>query len=371
MDLIKTLEHLMNQDPFLRTAAEKSITQLAETDFQDYLEKLTLVLIGESFSPSVRKLSATLIKNPISNVPIFTDKWRSFNTDVKGNLKQQILSALGSENAEIRKVTASVISSIVKTELPITTNWPTLLPILCKSDFENKLFHNAAIETLGFICEELNRKNVLSNEVDQILSSIIICMKDNQNDVQLVTSSMKALIRALPLIGSHKMQTPQYSEIVMTQIVITGNNYQSNEDMHEYVCRAFLEFAENYYDAVGAYLDQISSFIFLMIASRNQKLRLMGLEFWCRLGSEELERAKNKLRIKNYLSKYYLQLHFSKLFQIIDFLIRPETDIECEDEWTESKACCYILTILVQVVDTGSFDVMANHIKSNDSNIII
>ena len=40
MDLIKTLENLMNHDPVIRIAAEKSIAELAEIDFQNYLEKL-------------------------------------------------------------------------------------------------------------------------------------------------------------------------------------------------------------------------------------------------------------------------------------------------------------------------------------------
>ena len=78
-------------------------------------------------------------------------------------------------------------------------------------------------------------------------------MKDNQSDPQLVISSMKALIRALPLIGNQKMLIPQYSEIIMTQIFNTGNNYHTNEIMLEYVSRAFLEFAENYYDVVDVY----------------------------------------------------------------------------------------------------------------------
>lgn len=356
----------MNHDPVIRIAAEKSIAELAEIDFQNYLEKLALVLIGEGFSLSLRKLSATLIKNPISNVAYFTEKWKNLNVVVKDNLKQQILSALGSENAELRKMTASVISSLVKIELPITSNWPVLLPILCKNDFENKIFHNAAVETLGFICEELKQKDVMPNEIDQIMSAIIICLKDNQNDFQLVTSSMKALIRALPLIGLQKMQIAQYSDIVMNQIINTGNNYQSNEVMLEYVCRAFLELAENYYDTVELYLEQISSFTFLMISSGIQRLRLMGLEFWCRLGNEELERCKNKLRSKSYYSKYYLQKHFSKLFQIIETLIQPETDNESEDEWTESKASIYILIILVQVVEIGSFEILVSYIKSRN-----
>lgn len=361
MDLIKTLEQLMNQDPIVRTAAEKLIAQLAEANFQDYLEKLTAVLIGEGFSISVRKLSATLIKNPIINVPIYTEKWKNFSIQTKDNLKQQILSALGSEKPEVRKVAASVIASIVKIELPISENWPALLTILCQNNFQNTSFYNAAIETLGFICEELTRKTVLPVEVDQILSAIILCMKDSQSDFQLVLSSMKALIRALPLIGNQKMIIPQYSEIIMTQIFNTGNIYQANE-MLEYVSRAFLEFAENYYDAVGIYLDRITPFTFLLITSNNEKLRLMGFEFWCRIGTEELDRVKNKLNLKNYTSKGYLQSNFERLFSVIYSNILPTSSDDHDDEWTESKACIYILVILVQVIDIKNFNLITETI---------
>lgn len=362
MDLIKTLEQLMNQDPIVRTGAEKLISQLAEVDFKDYLEKLTAVLIGEGFSISVRKLSATLIKNPIINVPLYTEKWSNFSSETRDSLKQQILSALGSEKPEVRKVAASVIASIAKIEIPISEKWPTLLTILCQNTFENTSFYNAAIETLGFICEELTKKTVLPGEVDQILSAIILCMKDNQSDLQLVISSMKALIRALPLIGNQKMLIPQYSEIIMSQIFNAGDSYKMNEIMLEYVSRAFLEFAENYYDAVGIYLDRISPFTFLLISSNNQKLRLMGFEFWCRLGTEELDRVKNKLNLKNYASKGYLQSSFEKLFAVIDSNILPTSSEDLDDEWTESKACIYILVILVQVIDTKLFSIISNTI---------
>lgn len=364
MDLIQTLEQLMNNDPIVRTGAERLISQLAELDFKDYLEKLTEVLIGEGFSISVRKLSATLIKNPIINVPIYTQKWNTFNHEIKDKLKQRILSALGSEKHEVRKVAASVIASIVKVELPISEKWPALLTILCQNKFENTSFYNAAIETLGYICEELTKKTVLSGEVDQILSAIILCMKDNQSDPQLVISSMKALIRALPLIGNQKMLIPQYSEIIMTQIFNTGNNYHTNEIMLEYVSRAFLEFAENYYDVVDVYLDRITPFTFLLISSNNQKLRLMGFEFWCRLGTEELDRSRNKLNIRNYTSKGYLQSNFERLFSVIDSNILPINSEDHDDEWNESKACVYILVILVQVVEVKYFSIITEAIVS-------
>ncbi len=206
----------------------------------------------------------------------------------------------------------------IKTELPITEKWSSLLPILCNSNFENKSFYLSAIETLGFICEELSKKEISSNEVDQILSAIVMCVKNNLNELNMVIGSLKALIRALPLIGLMKMSLKQYADILMNEIFQIGQIYQSNETILELICKIFIEISENYYDTFELYHDKISSFTFVIIGSNSERLRILGLEFWCRLGTEELERHKNNK--KHNPCRFYFQAYFSKLKEITEYL---------------------------------------------------
>ena len=203
MELITTIENVMNNNNEIRTQANIIIDKMLEEDFFNYLEKMCLVLAGENYSVSVRQMSATLIKNPI--VRSKKDDWINMETVKKEQIKSMILSTLGSEKEAVRKSVGAVISSIAKIETPISSKWSNLLSVLCQESFPDPKFHFAAVQALGFICEEMNRKNILPDEVDVILSAIIKGIQKNITNQEFIITSLKALIRVFPLIGTQKM----------------------------------------------------------------------------------------------------------------------------------------------------------------------
>mmetsp|Transcript_11901 Transcript_11901/g.12259 ORF Transcript_11901/g.12259 Transcript_11901/m.12259 type:complete len:861 (+) Transcript_11901:22-2604(+) len=365
MDLIATIENLMSSDNKKRSLAEGLISTLAEEDFYNYLNNMCLILTGESYSLSSRQMASTLIKNPITHIPQYKEKWSEFSTDKKEGLKQLILSALGSENQVIRNSAGSVIASIAKVECPLSEKWPSLLPVLCQEKFDNISFQLAAIETLGYICEELSRKEILPSEVDQILSAFVLAIKNNVgSNEEVVVLALKGLIKIFTLIGVQKMSMQNYSDILMNEIFGIGNVYQSNNKILELISQLFIELAENYYDTIAFYLDKIAMYTFNLIKCNDERLSLLGFEFWCRLGSEELTRFNIEKERKISACKYYFQSNFSTLKEVIDkFIVFPQESEDLDDEWNTSKASCYILVILVQVISTESLDVITKEIR--------
>lgn len=366
MDLITTIENLLNQDQNKRLESEKAITELLEYNFEDYLEKMCQVLTGETLSLRVRKLSTTLIKNPIVSSK-YNPLWMNLKSEVKDKVKNYVLSVLGSETPEIRKGASSMISSIAKIEVPLSEKWPGLITILCQNKFTNSDLHFAAIDTLGYLCEDIPKKNFSSNEIDQILSAIVLCIKENISNTNLAYVALKALVRAIPLIGVQKMNIRQYSDLLLEEIFNLGNTYQANETILEEICKAFIEIADNYYDIVELYMDKIFRFTYLLISNNNERLKILGFEFWFKLGNEELERVKSKGR---QICKYYFQSQFETLIDIIDKNIVSKLADETEDEWTSSKASRNILVILTQVVNQNSYEQIITTIKSKFYNII-
>ena len=372
MDIITIVSNLLSHDSKTRTEAQELMSKLATENFESYLVKLGNLLVDEKQAVNVRVAATTMIKNPIAYVKEYTEKWLSFSNDSKSKIRNFILSALGSKAPEIRRASASVIATIAKIDCPLSTNWPDLLPILCNEKFENKDFHMIAIETLGYICEELTNKQILSDEIDQILSAIVLCMQGAINKLKeepnntvyynLCVISMKALIRAIPLISNKKMNNKSYSDILMNEIFRLGDAFQSNEQILELICRSFIEISENYYDCVEYYLDKISVFTLFMISTKNERLKLLGFEFWYRLGIEELERSK--MIINKRVCKLYFQSYYYKLKEVIDNnILSSNIDSDNEDEWNSSKASCSLLVILVQVIKEDLFNDLISGIK--------
>ena len=352
MELVETLENILSNDKNLRLKSEEIISNLIEKGLQEYLEKMTFILIDERFSLKARQMAATLLKNPILHIPKIQEQWLTFDITVKDNIRNQILTALGSENEFIRIVTGSVIAAFAKVETPISEKWKTLFPCLCQTNFGNDKFLLSAVQTLGFIAEEVSKKDLLSEEIDQILYLLVVSIENNLNNINVIAAALKAIVKVLPLIGARKMEIKNYAEILFNKILIVGEAYSTNEKILEIICRIFIELAENYYYTIDFFIKEISSFSFVLIGGNVKSLALLGLEFWCRLASEEANKVKNDLEKKLKSSKGYLQLYFDQLYEIIDkFLVIMDDD---DDEWNVSKASCYLLVLLVKTVNENS-----------------
>jgi hypothetical protein len=113
----------------------------------------------------------------------------------------------------------------------------------------------------------------------------------------------------------------------------------------------------------------------------NERLTLFSFEIWCSLGDEELNRSKSEsvtfslkeggIEVpKKSLKKSHKFFHalFDQLFDVCINYINIENINEEEDTWDISKACNYILGIIVQLVDTEKIDKVLNYVFVNFDN---
>jgi len=113
-------------------------------------------------------------------------------------------------------------------------------------------------------------------------------------------------------------------------------------------------------------------------------LTLFSFEIWCSLGDEELSRSNLDVttfsineagslqmnNVKNSKIKKtnkYFQTLFDQLFDICVNYINVESEEE-EDSWDISKACHYILKILVQLAESEKIEKLLNYIMTNVDN---
>lgn len=107
----------------------------------------------------------------------------------------------------------------------------------------------------------------------------------------------------------------------------------------------------------------MADFTFNLIKSNDERLCLMGFEFWCRLGTEELNKLNLDKERKTQNCKYYFETFYSTLKEIIDKFIVLNSKEDLEDDWNTSKASCFILVILVKVCSSEKVDSISSEIK--------
>ena len=363
------LSNALSPEKSINQPAMEEIMKLSQSNFSYFLHTLGDILSNESKPKNIRQLSAILIKNSLIHFENLQNKWKNNLTiEEKNKIKLLILSSLASKYKEIRSSASNVIASICKIDQPIMTHWPDLIDSLTKNCFnENINLKLAAIETLGYICEEISIKGIDTSTVDNILNSLIQNLI-NCNDVNICIQVLKSLFSTVKFAEKNFSSEKDINNI-MNSIFSVGEKFQNNDEVLEKIAMLFIEIIgiSNYYDYINPFFEQIIKFAFNIISSKeksNEKLSLFGIEIICSIGDEESKRENiDNISINDLLSGNYKnksQKYFNRISEdlkkmIIKYVKVPEDD-EDENEWNLSKGCLYILSVLVKVVDSSSIN---------------
>jgi len=104
--LTEARSHLLES----RVKAEKTLEQMAVTDFFEFLKLLASELSNEQKIKENRQLAATIIKNMITCLEAQRNIWLNFPDEKSTYLKNSILSSLASNIKEVRRAAGHTIA---------------------------------------------------------------------------------------------------------------------------------------------------------------------------------------------------------------------------------------------------------------------
>ena len=364
------LKDALSNEKEVNTKASNSLNKLALENLSNFLQSLGKILCDDSKPTDIRQLSAILMKNSLLYVETLQNEWKNkLSNEDKQNIKMLVLSSLASSFPEIRTSSSSVVASISKIDQPITQNWPDLIISLTKNSFNNDInLKLAAIETLGFVCEELNAKNIDTQTVDLIMNALIENLNNTENDIKVIKQCLKSICFTVK-IAEKNFSTEKEMNSIMNSIFLNILNHSNDDDILEKIAIFFIEFlsVSNNYDYINDYFSKLMEFSYHLISEKfqsNQKLSLLGMEILCTIGDEELNREPNEnfIVIKQSInglqidkpkkiSKKYFNKIYNQLQQMIIRFVKVPNEDEDESEWNLSKGCLYILSVLVRVAD--------------------
>ena len=391
INIDEILLQAQGSDPNQRNIGMNALNNLAQQNLSSFLTILGTILSDESKDPKIRMLSAIIIKNSLLYSEDYRKKWKTeISKEEKDKIKLLILSTLASSQKNIRTMAGTVISSICKVDTPITETWPELLPSLTNNAFNEDInMKLSAIETLGYVCEELNMKSIDSANVDKIMNALIQNLIKGENNKQVILQLLKALSYAIRL-AQKNFENKNERNIIMNSIFQIGDKYQTDEDIIEKIAMLFIEMLSisSYYDYIEEFFMQIMKFsfgIFEKYKESNEKLALFALEIILSVGDEEVSRTNyeyinlNKIGNGNYTLDKKNRGYFIKISPDLQKLIEqnvklPEDDNE--DTWNISNACLKILNLMSQLADSNTMhkfygnlskEIIKNTINNNQS----
>lgn len=117
------------------------------------------------------------------------------NVDFKVEIKNKFLESLKTPKALVRSQISSILAAIACIELP-RSEWDELVPTLCAHSKVTELntdLRHASLQTLGYICEDMDPKHLNDEMKNQIIQVLVTNITDDVNAVEITRVAVKAL----------------------------------------------------------------------------------------------------------------------------------------------------------------------------------
>ena len=362
-NLISKLSNILNADITIRTSAENQIKFLASENLSEFLISISEILSDEKERKEIRQLSATLIKNIISNVN-YIQKYFEISSDIKLKIKNNILSTLASSILEIRKAAALAVAGICKIELP-NNQWNNIFDILCStSQNENLYIQLSSLTTLEYIYEEISINDINLETKAKLLNTYYFLLDKNNSNDELILAALKSLDKFLLFIRDFiysKESCINFFELIKKNVM-----NPNNEKIRQEGIKIFIDISRIYYDSLNFFIEKIYEFSEQIIKNDVDLNKIWILNLWFFIGNEEDYRInflKNSSKKQCY---YFLQRYYEELSNIcLTHIITIASDEEDNNENNLSFSSGQLIYIMSRVCDFNFMEKMIKYIGLN------
>jgi importin subunit beta-1 len=273
-------------------------------------------------------------------------RWRVVDASVRANVKQLVLATLASTSKPVRMTAALVISNLARIELP-AGEWPELMSLLLQAaQADNDTHIEAALTTLGQICEEAAGSDPLAEFLAGSSSSILTAIVANmtKSNVELRLYATRALHLSLELCTQNMSVDVERNHIVSS--ILTNTNDPDPKVRHSAV-QCLVRIADVYYDKLGEFMARI----FQVTTSRatsetDQDVAVQCLEFWITVASVEVQKAEDEEQHLGYIEQALTPL----VTLIKESLVKQIEGQNGEEDWNVSLAAAYLLQSVAELV---------------------
>ena len=160
------------------------------------------------------------------------------------------MSMLAHQDSTVIKSAATCLAAIAVIELP-AQKWPDFLPLMCNTAQSNDInVRLASLHVIGFICEDINPKDLSDNDMSSILFAVLSNVVPDQ--IELTQIAIKAFARAAPITDKN-FPAPEQRQFIMSKLFEAANI--NDEDVLSFLMEALNDIVRVNYDFMGEYIE--------------------------------------------------------------------------------------------------------------------
>jgi len=294
LDLSATLLAAQSPDLNQRTAAEQQLTAWENDEsVVQFAVALATELTSEDKNPNSRQLAGLQLKNLLSarEAALAQQKearWlERIDPASKAQIKSMCMAALGSPQQQAAHTGAQVVARIGAIEMP-HQQWPELLTLLLNNMTNaesSELCKMSTLETLGYMCEELDEDAITQDATNQLLTAIVDGMREDRSD-SIRAAAATALLNSLGFTR-HNFEHEAERTMIMQMVCNATKSTSVPVRVVAYECIA--KIATLYYDKLMQYMQTLFELSLNTIRADEEVVGMMAIEFWSSVCDEEME----------------------------------------------------------------------------------
>eukprot|EP01112_Ceratiomyxa_fruticulosa_P013181 TRINITY_DN3691_c0_g1_i3.p1 TRINITY_DN3691_c0_g1~~TRINITY_DN3691_c0_g1_i3.p1 ORF type:complete len:854 (-),score=220.38 TRINITY_DN3691_c0_g1_i3:421-2982(-) len=374
MDLSQVLLNAQSPNTDLRRDAEAFLQQCEAQNRPLYMYSLAVELSNERKPSQARRLSGIVLKNLLysreeARNAQLAEQWVAMDVNVRTQIKQLILACLASPLFEARHTSAQVCAKIALVELPRAL-WPELIQQLVNNMTSLPApadeLKQATLETLGFICEEID-PDVIQSQSNQVLTAVVQGMRAEEPNDDVKLAAANALYNALEFVKSNFDHEAERTYIMA---VVCEATLSQNINIRVAGFECLVKIASLYYEKLPQYMQKIFSITLECIKKDKENVVLQAIEFWSTLCDEEvylLEEIQEAMEQGQTPPVCHQFIKGALVFLVplvLETLTKQEEGAD-EDTWNVAMAGATCLGLIANVVKDDIVNVVIPFVQEN------
>ncbi|XP_055926038.1 importin subunit beta-1-like isoform X1 [Argiope bruennichi] len=383
MDLISILEKTVSPDKTELEAAQVYLEQAAANNLPEFLKSLSNVLQNASNTPVARMAAGLQLKNALTSKDLeirlkYQERWLQFPAEIRNYVKQNVLSALGTETIRPSSA-AQCVAYIAVAELP-RGEWPELIQMLTQNVTNansTEMTKEATLEAIGYICQDINlvlfqEPEVLVTQSNDILTAIVHGIRKDEPSDHVKLAATNALLNSLEFT---KANFEKESERHFIMQVVCEATQSSDTKVRVAALQCLVKIMSLYYQYMEAYMGP-ALFAITMEAMKSDidEVALQGIEFWSNVCDEEVDldieatEAAEQGRPPARTSRFYAKGALQYLVPILMQTLTKQDEHDDEDDWVPSKAAGVCLMLMAACCEDDIVIHVLPFVKNNIKN---
>ncbi|PON94326.1 Importin subunit beta-1s [Trema orientale] len=374
MEITQFLLAAQSADANVRTGAEANLRQFQEQNLPAFLLSLSFELANNDKPIESRRLAGIVLKNSLdAKDAVMKDRlvqqWMQIDGSIKSQIKDFLLSTLGSPVPEARHTSAQVVAKIASIEIP-QKQWPALIGTLLSNMTQRESpagVKQATLETLGYVCEEISHRDLEQAEVNNVLTAVVQGMNFSENTAEVRLAATKALYNALDFAETN-FQNEMERNFIMKVVCETALSKEVEIRQAAFEC--LVSIASTYYEVLEPYMQALFELTSNAVKGDEEAVALQAIEFWSSICDEELELQEfesAETDDSGPAHSHFIEKALPSLVpMLLETLLKQEEDQDQDDSiWNVSMAGGTCLGLVARTVGDSILPLVMPFVERN------